>query len=99
MKRSIRESLEDSTAVMEYIVSKLPDLTLPEKVDVAARLKSISKHCEAIDKSVKEDIAAKLKGKDGTVLGELFKSVRKWIDKRVFDSKAFKEAEPALYEK
>lgn len=99
MKKSIREALEEASATLEYIQERYPDLTLQEKVDIGARLKAVAKACETVDKNIKVDITLKLKGKEGSVAGELFKAIRKWVDKRVFDGKAFKAAQPAMAEK
>jgi hypothetical protein len=96
MKKSIKEALEDASAVMEEIKGKLPTMTLQEKVDVAARLKGVAKHAEAIDKAVKEDIKAKLKSKPGTVLGEVFKAILALVPTDRLNQKALKEEEPEI---
>lgn len=96
MKKSIKEALEDASAVMEEIEGKLPNMTLTEKVDVAARLKAATKRAEIIDRTVKKDIEDKLKGKAGIVNGELFKAVRTLVATARLDQKALKEEEPEI---
>lgn len=98
MKKSIKEALEDASTVMEEILGKLPNMTLQEKVDVAARLKAVSKNAEKVDELVKKDIKSKLRDKAGTVLGETFKAVLALVPTSKFDQKAFKEAEPDTYD-
>ncbi len=98
MKKSIKEALEDASAVMEEIKGKLGAMTLQEKVDVAARLKAVTKTAEAVDKAVKDEIKAKLKDKEGTVLGEVFKAVLKLVPTDRLNQKKLKENEPAIVE-
>lgn len=99
MNTATKLDLEDLTAVMEDLVKRLPNLPLTAKIDVAARLKGITKACKEIDESVKDDIKEKLKGKEGAVSGEIFKSILKLVPTTRFDQKAFKEAQPKLYAK
>ena len=72
---------------------------MDEKVDICARLRAIAKNCETIDKLIKDDIKKKLRNKEGTVLGDVFKAALALVSTKRFDGAAFKEAHPDLYEK
>ena len=98
MKKSIETDLADLTAILENFVSSLGSLSQVEKIDVAARLKPVAKACKQLDDEVKELVKVKLKHKEGTVVGVLFKAVLKLVDTKRLDQKALKEAEPELVE-
>ena len=70
MNTLTKTDLEDLTLLLEDFVKRLPKMERKERIDLAARLKPAAKHLEAIDKAVKEEIKERLKGKEGTVLGE-----------------------------
>jgi len=97
MRRSIRESLEDVSLLMEQLEAKLTELTLKEKVDVGARVRAIAKHCESIDESIKT--ALKARKDQGTVLGEVFKAIISWVPTTRFQQKEFEKADPKTYSK
>jgi predicted phage-related endonuclease len=99
MNKAIATDLVDASDVTEHILKRLPDLSLDEKVDIAARLRAVVKNCMAIDEVVKAEIKKKLKGKEGVVLGDVFKAnVKKMISQRL-DQKALKNDHLDLYEK
>jgi hypothetical protein len=68
----------------------------PDLIDLAARLKPATKAIKVIDDYVKASLKAKLNGKEGTRLGNMFKAVLKIISVEQFQQKAFKEAKPAM---
>lgn len=96
---SVKRDLEDLLDAIEHLKASLPRLTREEKVDVGARIRSLAKTCEEIDKSIKEDIKTWRKGKPGTVLGEIFKGILAETDVTRLNQKALQEAEPVIYEK
>lgn len=99
MKKSIENDLTDLVIILETISGKLSNGTysLPETIDIAARLKPIAKHCEVFDKHCKDLIKAKRKGKEGAVMGELFKAVLTLVDTTRLDQRALKENEPEIH--
>src|SRR5690242_11752312 len=99
MNKKIAIDLVDASEATEHLMRQLDDLTLNDKVDIAARLRAVVKNCSAIDEIIKAEIKKKLKNKDGTVLGEIFKANLNYNDVSRFDTKGFKEAHPDLYEK
>ncbi len=100
MKKSVNEDLIAASDALEHLTKLYGEekLTLPEKVDAAARLNAVAKMIEKLDEGFKADFAKNLKGKEGTVLGETFKAERNWVPAERFDQKAFKEKEPNEYE-
>lgn len=96
---SVKHDLEDVSDAMEHLKAQLPRLTREESVDVAARVRAIAKTAEEIDKAIKAVIKTWRKGKEGTVLGEVFKAVLKLIPTTRFNSKALEAAEPKVYAK
>jgi predicted phage-related endonuclease len=75
MKAATKIDLTDMQDCMEALIKRWPSMSLAEQIDVAARLKAVGKHCETIDKSIKDAVKSKLKDKAGVVPGELFKAV------------------------
>jgi predicted phage-related endonuclease len=98
MNTLTKSDLEDLTLLLEDLVKRLPKMERKERIDLAARLKPAAKHLKTIDDAVKEEIKERLKGKEGTVLGEIFRAVLKLVPTKRLDQKAFKEAEPDLYD-
>jgi hypothetical protein len=98
MNTLTKTDLEDLTLLLEDLVKRLPKMERKERIDVAARLKPAAKHIKTIDDAVKAEIKERLKGKEGTVLGEIFKAILKLVPTKRLDQSAFKEAEPETYE-
>lgn len=72
-------------------------LALPDKVDVGARINAVGKTIEELLKGMKDDFSKALKGKEGAVLGGVFKADRIFVATDRFDQKGFSEAEPELF--
>lgn len=90
--------LEDLKLIMEGFVAKFSKMPEADKVDLAARLKPIEKSCLAIDKEMKAYVKTKLKHKEGTLLGTLFKAVLKLVPTKRLNQSALKENEPEIHE-
>lgn len=99
MNTATKIDLEDLQSVMEALQKRFGNMTLQTKVDVAARLKAAAKVMEVIDAAVKDEIKLHLKGKAGTVNGEIFKSTVTYSPVTRLDQKLFKEKEPKLFAK
>ena len=98
MKPSIEIDLGDMVIILESFVKKLDTMLLKDQIDLAARLKPVVKHCETIDKTVKEVIKEKLKHEEGTLKGELFKASLKLVTIDRLDQKRLKAEKPTVYE-
>lgn len=98
MNEAIKIDLADMLDAVEHLSKQLPGMAMKAKVDVAARIKAIAKTIEAMDKSIKEDIKSKLGEKDGEVVGEIFKAKLAYNPVTRFDTKAFKEEKPKVYD-
>lgn len=79
MNNQTTSDLTDLLACVESLQKDLPKMTLKTKVDVAARLNAVNKSIEKIVEAVKDDVYKQRKGKEGMVIGELFKAVLKFI--------------------
>lgn len=95
--KGLERDLIDASESVESIVARLPQMTMEQKVDAAARLGAVSKSIEVFDKSVKTDIKNKLKHKAGNVLGGLFKAVLNLVPTERFNQKDFKKDEPKMF--
>lgn len=99
MNKTLERDITDASDATEHLLKRLPECSMDEKVDICARLRAIAKNCETIDKLIKDDIKKKLRNKEGTVLGDIFKAALALVPTTRFDGPAFKEAHPDLYEK
>ena len=99
MIKSIATDLVDASDITEHLLKKLPDLSLDDKIDIAARLRAVVKNCGAIDEIIKDEIKKKLRNKEGTLLGDVFKCSLTIVPTMRFDSAAFKADHADLYEK
>lgn len=99
MKKAVDVDLTDLSDILEGLVAKLKQakFTQAEMIDIAARLKPVAKHCKAIDEEVKEIVKEKLKHKDGTLPGTMFKAILKLIPVKRFNQSKFKEDKPVLF--
>ena|SRR5438045_5957185 len=97
MNKVTRDALDEAGDCIEHLLKKLPNLTLQEQVDVAARVKAVAKNAAAIDEFVKVEIKARRKGKAGTVVGEIFKAVLSLVPTTRLNQKKFEVEEPTIY--
>lgn len=97
MKKATIADLADLVDILEGLTKKLDETSEPELIDLAARLKPAAKHCEAIDKYVKDNVKKKLKHRAGIRLGELFKAVLQIIPVTRLQQAELKDGEPAIY--
>lgn len=97
MKKATEIDLADTADALESLQERIPKMTITEKVDVAARLRAVHKLTEAMDEVLKADIKKHLKGKDGTVKGEIFKAVVATGPVTRLDQKALKEQKPEIH--
>jgi hypothetical protein len=98
MKKSMEIDFADLTDILESFTKKLDKMAQPDLIDLAARLKPVAKHCEAIDKFVKDFVKEKLKGKEDVLPGGMFMAKLALVQVSRLDQKALKAAEPDLYE-
>jgi hypothetical protein len=97
MNKQVEVDLTDLTAILESFVKKLPNMSEQDKIDLAARIKPVAKHCAAIDDAVKMMVREKLHHKAGTRLGTLFKAVLKIVEVDRLDQKLLKEERPNIH--
>jgi hypothetical protein len=98
MKTITKTDLEDLTLILEELVKRLPDMKREERIDVCARVRTLNKHLDAIDKIVKDEIKAKCKGKEGYVNGEVFRAKMSLVPVSRLDQKSLKEGNPKVWE-
>lgn len=96
MKPSHERDLLDLSTILESFSTRLSAMPEADLIDLAARLKPVAKMVKEIDDYVKAGIKDKLKGKEGSRLGNMFKACLKLVSVEQFQQKAFKEAKPAL---
>jgi predicted phage-related endonuclease len=99
MKPAIKKDLKLLGEILEDITADLTKFTEADLIDIAARLKPVAKHCKAIDDHVKDQVKEKLKHKEGTRLGELFKAVLNLVPTTRLDQKLLKEELPKVHAK
>ena len=75
MLRAAKIDLADTADALEHLLKLVPKMTREEKVDVAARVRAVHKHAEAIDSLIKGEIKEWRKGKPGTVKGEQWQAI------------------------
>lgn len=97
MKPSIELDLGDMVDILEGFTKKLENMPLKDKIDLAARLKPVAKHCETIDKAVKTEVKGKLKHAEGVLKGDLFKATLTLVPIDRFEQKKLKEEKPTIY--
>lgn len=97
MRKSTDTDLKDLGDILEGITLKLTKMPEAELIDVAARLKPVAKHCKVIDDFVKAHVKKKLKGKAGSVLGDIFKAVLSLVPTARLNQKLLKEEEPETH--
>lgn len=74
MNKATEIDLADAMDAIENLGKRFPAMSLQDQIDIAARLKGVAKTCKTIDDAVKDEIKAKRKGKEGYVIGVLFKA-------------------------
>ena len=97
MKKAMNLDLIDLSDILEGFIKKLDKLSQPELIDLAARLKPVAKHCETIDKHVKEMVKDKLDHVAGELPGTSFIAELKIVPTERLEQKRFKEERPAMY--
>lgn len=97
MKKAMEVDLVDLAEILESFNTKLDKLSQADLIDLAARLKPVTKTCEAIDKYVKEFVKEKLKHEEGSVPGASFKAVLKLVPIDRFQTKVFQGEHPTQY--
>jgi len=98
MNKQIVTDLADITDALEHLSRRLPTLSREEKVDVAARMRAVAKHADLIDEYVKGEIKAWRKGKEGYVLGEVFKAWLGLVEATRLDQTKLKVEYPKVHE-
>ncbi len=99
MKPSIELDLGDIVDILEGFTKKLDTMTIKDQIDLAARLKPVAKHCETIDKYVKDEVVKpKLKHAEGELKGELFKAVLTLVPVDRLDQTKLKVEKPSVDE-
>jgi hypothetical protein len=99
MKPAMKRDLIDLSDILEGFALKLDKLTGADLIDLAARLKPVAKHCEAIDKFAKLYVKDKRNGVDGEVLGGEFKAVLKGVSTTRLNQQALREGDPKIHAK
>src|ERR1700674_1944419 len=99
MMYAVSEGITAIAHRMELVVRDLPKITLKQKVDLGAQIRSLLKLCEAVDGSIKDDIKAKLHDADGVVNGYVFKAVLAYHPEQRVDINALREKNPRIYNK
>lgn len=97
MKTLTKGDLEDLALLLEDLVKRLPNMSRAERIDVAARVRTAAKHLKTIDETVKDEIKASRKGKEGYVNGEEWKALLTLVPVARLDQKALKESNPKVY--
>lgn len=98
MKRSIEQALVDASDALEHLLDNLSSLSLQERIDIAARLKTVADGCSSVDEAVKGEVKKRLKGRAGEVRGVSFKAVVSVVPTECFLSKTLKENDPETYD-
>jgi predicted phage-related endonuclease len=99
MRRSVKQDLFDACDALDHLIEILPKMNMAEQVDVVARLRGASKTIEKLDVAVKRDIKDHLKGKEGTVPGEIFKAVLQLVVTTRLDQQKLKADYPEVFTK
>ena len=97
MKTATKIDLTDVQDCMEALAKRWPKMTFAEQIDVVARLKATIKHCEAMEKAVKEQVKAKLGDQAGEVPGELFKATMRLDPVTRLDQQQLKVEYPKVH--
>jgi predicted phage-related endonuclease len=94
----IQHHLENVADSAEKLYKDFATMKLADKVDTAARLQSVAKVLDAIDKETKDAIKKKKKPNEDewSVLGHSFKAVAKVISSERLDQKLVKENYPEV---
>lgn len=90
-------ALEAASEQLEK-VADITNLTPAQAVDIGARIRLIKGKSEKVDKALSEIIKDELDEKNGELKGSFFVAAGKNVPVERFDSKAFKEARPKLYD-
>lgn len=99
MKKTQERDLTTLTSILEDLVDDMDSMLEPDLIDLAARLKPTAKACKAVDDHVKTLIRDKLRHKEGTRLGAMFKAILTLVPIERFQAKEFKEDDFVTYSK
>jgi predicted phage-related endonuclease len=99
MNDAVKTDLADLVDAIESLQKQLSKMPQAVKVDVAAKLRSLTKTADLIDKMIKEELKTALKDKPGVIVGEMFKANVTWGPVTRLDQKALKETYPKVYAK
>jgi predicted phage-related endonuclease len=99
MNDAVKTDLADLVDAIESLQKQLSKMPQAVKVDVAAKLRSLTKTADLIDKMIKEELKTALKDKPGVIVGELFKANIAYIATTRLNQEKLKEAYPKVYAK
>jgi hypothetical protein len=99
MNKLVKLDLIDLQTAMEDLITQLPNMTMKTKIDVAARLRSVVKSCEAVDKAIKDEIKVIRHNEPGVVVGDLFKATLAMIPTTRLDQQKLQVDYPKAYAK
>lgn len=90
-------NLEDLTEIMEYLVKELPTFSFRQRIDVAARLRTVAKHVKSMDELIKEEIKINLKNRPGSAIGEMFTANVTYNPVTRLDQEWLKQDKPKIH--
>lgn len=97
MNKATEIDLSDAADAIEAIGKRFSKLSLEAKIDVAARLKGVAKTCKTIDEAVKDEVKSKRRGREGYVLGEMWKAFMALIPTTRLDQQKLELDYPEAY--
>lgn len=98
LSKALNKDLEDASDILTNLKARWKKYTVPERVDITARLKAVAKSCKELDELMKEEVKTLRKGKPGEVLGEAFKAVLKETPTTRLNQGRIKEEFPKAYQ-
>ena len=99
MNDAVKTDLADILDAMESLQKQLSKMPQAVKVDVAARLRAVSKTADLIDTMIKEELKTALKGKPGVVVGEMFRASVAYVATTRLNQKKLEVEQPKIYAK
>ena len=97
MNTLTKTDLEDMALILEDLQKRLPKLKRGERVDLAARLRTVASRATAIIDEVKGEIKEQRAGQEGYVNGEVFRARLQIVPTERLDQKLLKEDDPKVY--
>ncbi len=92
-------SLDVAVKAMEHVMDNYTKLTLQQKIDLGARVRSLRARAEAVDSWIRDDINKKLHNKDGVVRGVAFSAERATHPVTRVDQQYLEVNHPRVYNK